>query len=103
MNGTPNECIGTCANTVCEKKHIPNTKPTFHMKCNNCEAEFDILSSYAELDKELCPECGSNDVKDIFVSYPLDGPGFQEGYSTEKLSVCGMEDINNELCLLTDR
>lgn len=67
-------------------KKISQEKPDFAMQCVDCGCEFVIKSTYFEIDNEKCPECGSSQLKELYVSYPLDGPGFQEDYSVENIA-----------------
>ena len=64
------------------------TKPDFTMHCNGCGAEFTIKSTYFDIDQEKCPECGSGDLKELYVQFPQDGPGFQDNYNVTDLTRC---------------
>lgn len=60
-----------------------HTYPTFRKKCCECGFEFDVVGTYEEADKAICPECSSASLEELFMSFPDDGPGFQEDYGKQ--------------------
>lgn len=61
------------------------TYPAYTAKCNDCLKEFTISSARPVLDKTICPQCGNGHISIMYVSFPTDGPGFQDGYDPKKL------------------
>ena len=80
--------------------HIPgwNTYPEHTMLCLDCETEFVIAGPQEEVDAAICTSCSSTNVKLRYISYPTDGPGFQEGYDPSGLIYGGgaASGSNNE-------
>ena len=73
------------------------TKPDFTMRCEDCGAEFTIKSTYFDIDDETCPECGSGNLKELYVMFPQDGPGFQSNYSATDITRCITLDEERKL------
>ena len=71
-----------------------NTYPTFRKQCQDCQYEFDFSGTYDEADNVICPECGSKSLKELYMSFPSDGPGFQDDYSkqTDRLRGGGVDE-----------
>ena len=69
------------------KYHLPgwNTYPEYTMRCLDCEVEFVVSGPQEEVDAAVCVSCASENVKLRYISYPTDGPGFQEGYDPSGL------------------
>ena len=67
--------------------YIPgwNTYPEYTMLCQDCEVEFVISGPQEEVDAAVCTSCSSTNIKLRYISYPTDGPGFQEGYDPSGL------------------
>mgnify|MGYP004689146683 CR=1 FL=1 len=60
-----------------------NTFPTFRKKCRDCGYEFDFVGTYEESDRAVCPECSSIAIEELYMSFPDDGPGYQQDYGTQ--------------------
>ncbi|NMA69827.1 MAG: zinc ribbon domain-containing protein [Desulfitobacterium sp.] len=52
--------------------------PEFAMVCNSCKHEFKLETSMSDVENEVCPSCQSSDLKNLYVSFPEDGPGFKD-------------------------
>lgn len=65
------------------KRTLPDTTPEFTMLCHNCQNEFKIHGTYEDADKAICPECKSDEVENLYISFSDKGPGFQDNYSSE--------------------
>jgi len=67
--------------------YIPgwNTYPEYTMRCLDCEIEFVVSGPKEEVDAAVCTSCSSTNIKLRYISYPTDGPGFQEGYDPSGL------------------
>lgn len=52
--------------------------PEFAMVCNNCQHEFTLETSMFEMENATCPKCQSSDLKNLYISFPDDGPGFKD-------------------------
>ena len=59
--------------------------PTFALKCRACGPEFEFVGTYDEADAITCEACGAPNVETLYMTFPTDGPGFQEGYSADFL------------------
>lgn len=57
--------------------------PTFRERCLACGYEFDVVGTCDDSDKAVCPECHSGEVKELYMSFPEDGPGYQKDYGTQ--------------------
>ena len=73
------------------------TKPDFTMRCEDCDEEFTIKSTYFDIDDEVCPLCGSGNLKELYVVFPQDGPGFQDNYSVTDITRCVSLDEERKL------
>ena len=73
------------------------TKPDFTMRCESCGEEFTIKSTYFDIDDEVCPLCGSGDLKELYVVFPKDGPGYQSNYSATDITRCISLDEERKL------
>lgn len=63
---------------IAEKEEAPsNSFPEYTMFCHSCQHEFKQETSEEEVEKTLCPLCQSSDVKNLYISFPEDGPGFK--------------------------
>lgn len=69
-----------------DKEKVEVTFPEFAMQCQSCKHEFTIQTTYDRADKATCPECESSDVKNLYISFSQDGPGFKPGYSSDRLT-----------------
>ena len=69
------------------KYHLPgwDTYPEYTMRCLDCEVEFVVSGPKEEVDAAVCVSCASENIKLRYISYPTDGPGFQEGYDPSGL------------------
>ena len=70
-----------------EKPKIPgiDTYPDYALKCCACGTQHTVSAPRDVVDATVCPSCGSPDMKLLWISYPENGPGFQEGYDQEKI------------------
>ena len=59
------------------------TYPTFRERCLTCGHEFDISGTYDDSNNAICPECHGASIKELYMSFPEDGPGFQKDYSEQ--------------------
>jgi len=66
------------------------------MTCKDCQAEFTISCPQDQIDAATCPSCASANLKLRYMSFPTDGPGFQEGYNPEGLIYGGGAGGGNE-------
>ena len=57
-----------------------DTYPVQACKCNACGQEFSYDIIPDSNDADSCPYCGSSDYAKLYISFPTNGPGFQEGY-----------------------
>jgi len=57
--------------------------PTFTKLCLDCGLEFEIHGTYEDSDKAVCPACQSVKIKELYMSFPTDGPGFQKDYASQ--------------------
>lgn len=60
-----------------------NTYPTFKERCLACGHEFEITGTYEDSDGAVCPVCLGSDVKELYLSLPENGPGFQSDYAEQ--------------------
>ncbi len=60
-----------------------NTYPTFRKQCRECGFEFDVVGSYSDADNAVCPQCSSALLEELYMSFPDDGPGYQEDYGKQ--------------------
>lgn len=60
-----------------------DTYPTFRKQCLECGCEFDIVGTYDDSDKAACPRCKSLKSKELYMSFPENGPGFQKDYAAQ--------------------
>lgn len=59
--------------------------PTYVSICLECGEELEFKASSDQLEGVTCIRCNSSNLKVKYVSYPTDGPGFQEGYNPSGL------------------
>ena len=62
-----------------------NTYPDYTLVCCQCGSPHTVSAPRDQVDATVCPACGAPDMKLLYISYPSNGPGFQEGYTPEKI------------------
>lgn len=62
-----------------------STHPEYAMRCNDCSKEFKMRAAREDIEKAVCPVCGKDHIAIVYISFPTDGPGFQEGYDAAQL------------------
>ena len=67
---------------ACCKRKVPgwDTFPEYAFQCETCGMEFEVAIKPEEEESQKCLSCGSSSLKLRYISYPTDGPGFQDGY-----------------------
>ncbi len=87
-----------------EKPEVPgmHTYPEYTLVCQECEAELVVSVPESELEQQVCGSCGASSFKIQCISYPLDGPGFQEGYDPRSIIFgggpgCSAESLEEKL------
>ncbi len=61
--------------------------PIFDFACQDCGSKFDVMISNADKDKVVCPNCSSNNIKQLLSEFhtgktrPVSGPGCSQGCS----------------------
>lgn len=71
-----------------KKQFLPGSRSEIihHMVCLTCGAEFDAQCSDADLASVTCTQCGAASLKEKYISFPTDGPGFDENFAKLGLS-----------------
>ena len=41
--------------------------PIYELKCDQCHHQFTMFGSYAEKEKANCPQCGSPDLRQVYL------------------------------------
>lgn len=77
-NCAESNCGGSCSLTEDMEEVASNSYPAYTMLCQDCQHEFKLETSEEEVGKSVCPTCQSANVKNLYVSFPEDGPGFRK-------------------------
>ncbi len=67
-------------------KNLPgdDTYPEYTLECPACKEQTTIAAAQDVVKDITCPTCG-HAMNVLYVSFPNNGPGFQEGYDPEKI------------------
>lgn len=59
--------------------------PTYHYRCKNCGYDFTEVRSFSEGPATVCPQCGQEEVHQVYSAVPISfkGSGF---YRTDRHS-----------------
>lgn len=49
--------------------------PSYEFRCNKCNKEFAVKTSYSQKSSVRCPACGGDDLKELFGRYTFIAPG----------------------------
>lgn len=47
--------------------------PSYDMACQSCAKNFSVFCTISQKDQQICPECGSNKIKQRFTSVNVMG------------------------------
>jgi len=58
--------------------------PIYELKCDRCQHQFTMFGSYAEKEKATCPQCGSPEVRQVYLGIASikTGGGYADSCST---------------------
>jgi len=75
-----------------------NTYPEYTFKCNECITEFVVSDCEENIRATKCISCNSTNVEMLYISFPTDGPGYQEEYYGCKASYNGKRKFSGNGC-----
>jgi putative FmdB family regulatory protein len=53
--------------------------PTYEFKCKKCKKKFEIFTSISKKGEITCPECGGEDIQEIFGAFFVGGDVSKKG------------------------
>ncbi|HHV43048.1 MAG TPA: zinc ribbon domain-containing protein [Firmicutes bacterium] len=63
--------------------------PVYEFRCGQCQEKFEELISWSQIDKVVCPKCGSNQVKKLVSTFAARSSDGQGSTSIGGHSSCG--------------
>ncbi|SHN50276.1 zinc ribbon domain-containing protein [Desulfitobacterium chlororespirans] len=74
---------------MAELDEVPSNRfPEYTMLCESCRHEFKLEASEEDIEKAVCPACQSAKVRNLYISFPEDGPGFKKKVSGFSFGGC---------------